>query len=251
MTLWRLEVLRLTRTHRWIALTAVYLVFGLLGPVTARYLPQILSAAGGDLDGAVIQLPDPLPSDGMAQYVSNASQLGTLVVVILAASALCFDAISEMGVFLRTRVQPTWRILVPRIAVMATAASLAYVVGALAAWYETWALLGGLPFARTLTGIGLGVVYLVFAVALVAAVAQRLRSVLSTVIASLVILIAMPVIGLIPDVSRWLPSTLSSALAELASPHGAGNYWPALGTTVVLTAALLWLAFRWADRREL
>src|SRR5664279_3790107 len=38
VTTWRLEWLRLTRSRRWIALVAVYLVFGLIGPVMAKYM---------------------------------------------------------------------------------------------------------------------------------------------------------------------------------------------------------------------
>ena len=54
MSLWRLEWLRLTRTKRWIALVGVYLFFGLLGPFTARYMAEIISFAGGELEGATI-----------------------------------------------------------------------------------------------------------------------------------------------------------------------------------------------------
>ncbi len=51
MTLWRLERLRLIRTYRWLALFGVvYLVFGLLGPVMAAYLPDILSRVQSDSD---------------------------------------------------------------------------------------------------------------------------------------------------------------------------------------------------------
>ena len=46
-----------------------------------------------------------MPADGIAQFVGNASQIGLLVVVLVAASALAFDARREMAVFLRTRVR--------------------------------------------------------------------------------------------------------------------------------------------------
>lgn len=43
MNPWRLEWLRLTRTPRGIALAGVYLFFGLFGPVTAKYLQDIVN----------------------------------------------------------------------------------------------------------------------------------------------------------------------------------------------------------------
>lgn len=249
MTLWRLEILRLTRTKRWVALAGVYVAFGLMGPLSARYMKEILARFGSS-DGMVITVPDPTPADGMVQFVGNASQIGTLVVVIVAAGALAFDAIPEMGVFLRTRVSPPWKILVPRLVVSFAAAAAAFLLGTGVAWYETWALLGAPRAAPVLAGAALGVVFLAFVVALTAAVAQRTRSVLATVMTSLIVLIAMPILGLAPALTRWLPTSLANALADLPAGGTMHDYWPALGVSVGGTIVLTWIAFRWAGRRE-
>lgn len=249
MSLWTLEVLRLTRTKRWIALLAVYLFFGLLGPVTAKYMSEILGLAGGDLEGATIDFPDPVPADGMIQYVSNAGQIGTLVAMVIAAGALAFDAIPEMGVFLRTRVTRVWDILLPRLVVPFVAASLAFTIGALAAWYETWALIGPLGAGDVLAGIGYGVVFLAFVVALVAAIAHVSRSILATVITSVVVLLMMPLFGLVDAISVWVPTSLLNALAEIPAGAAIGDYLGATGVTVVASALLVWIAVRAAGRR--
>lgn len=251
MTLWKLEVLRLVRTRRIVVLLAVYLLFGLLGPLTARYISQILDLAGGDLEGATIVLPDPIPVDGMIQYVSNASQIGTLVVVVIAAGSLAFDAIPEMGVFLRTRVPSVAAILAPRLVVAAVATVVAFVLGSLTAWYETWALIGGLPAGPVIAGIGFGALFLLFVIALVAAVAGWAKSVLSTVLICVVILLVMPILGVADAVARWVPTHLASALAELPADAAPSDYLPATVVTVAATVALLWLAVAGAQRREL
>jgi ABC-2 type transport system permease protein len=251
MTLWRLEVLRLIRTRRIVALLAVYLLFGLLGPLTARYLSEILDLAGGDLEGATIVLPDPVPADGMAQYVSNASQIGTLVVVVIAAGSLAFDAVPEMGVFLRTRVPTVAAILAPRLVVVTAATVAAFILGSVAAWYETWALIGALPAGSVLAGIGYGTVFLVFVVALVAAVASWAKGVLGTVLASAVILLAMPILGVADAVGRWVPTQLAGALGQLPGGAAASDYLPATIVALLATAGLIWLAIAGAQRREL
>lgn len=252
MTLWRLEWMRLTRTKRWIALVGVYLFFGLFGPLTARYLGEILDLAGGDLEGATIVLPPPVPADGMTQYVGNALQIGTLVAVVVAAGALTLDAIPEMGIFLRTRVSDVRAILAPRFTVTVAAVVGSFVLGGLAAWYETWALIGGLDAGDVLAGLLFGSLFLVFVVALVAAIAGKSSSVLGTVMVAILILLMLPIVGFVDTIGRWLPSHLGGALAAIpAGAESATDYLPATAVTIVATVGLLTLAVRFAASREL
>jgi ABC-2 type transport system permease protein len=252
MSLWRLELLRLLRTRRGLALLSVYVLFGFIGPLTARYLNDLLELAGDDLEGATIELPDAVPSDGMAQYVANAMQVGLVVTVVVAAGSLALDATPEMGAFLRTRVRSVWRLLLPRLVVSVVAIALAFTLGALVAWYETWALLGGLPARDVLAGIALGLVFLAYVVAVTAAAAQWTKGVLATVMVSLLSLLVLPVVGAADVIGRWLPSGLATALADLpAGKHDFGHYLGPAAVTLVTTAVLIRVALIGARRREL
>src|SRR5690606_17578382 len=137
----------------------------------------------------------PVPSDGLAQYVSNVTQIGTLVAVVVAAGSLAFDAIPEMGVFFRTRLPNVARILAPRLVVTSAAVVASFLIGTAAAWYETWVLIGSLDAGAVLAGTLFSSLFLVFVVALVAAVAGRARTTIGTVMISIVILLLLPVLG--------------------------------------------------------
>lgn len=250
MSLWSLEFLRLKRTKRWLVLGGVFVVFGLMGPLAARYMKQLLNLAGGDMDGVTIEFPDPIPADGMIQYVGNAIQVGTLVAVIVAAGALAFDAIPEMGVFLRTRVPSVWRILAPRLVIPFLAIAAAFVLGVGAAWYETAVLLGALDVGGVLLGTALGILFFAFVVAVVAAVAQWARGMLATVMASLGILLTLPIVGIADVLGRWLPTRLGGALADLVDMGTAGDYLGPAVVAIVAIPMLLWLAVLGARRRE-
>jgi ABC-2 type transport system permease protein len=249
MNLWRLEWLRLTRTRRLVALIGVYLFFGLTGPLTARYLSQILGSLG--TEGVRVEFPDPTPADGIVQFVGNISQIGLLVVVLVAASALAFDARREMAVFLRTRVDGVRAIVLPAYAVTTGGAVAALLVGSLAAWYETVVLLGGLPAGRVLAGIGFGAVFLAFAIAAVALAAAVVRGVLATAGVTLVALLSMAVLGNLGDLGRWLPTTLAGAMAGLVRDTTFTDYLPATAVTLALTAAALAGAIALGERREI
>lgn len=232
MSLWRLELLRLTRTRRWIAPVAIYTLFGLAGPATERYLADIISRFGG----VEVALPAPTPAGGFAQYVSNVSQLGVLAIVVIAATALTVDQPPEMGIFLRTRVRSARDLVLPRIVTTAVLAVVAWTLGTGAAWYETWVLLGSVSPIPVLVGLAYGGVFLVFVVSLVAFVASFGHTTMATAFTSMAILVLLPIIGLVPVTERWVPSELVGALD--ASVRGAPLDWPAPAAAIATIATL-------------
>jgi len=248
MTLWRLEVLRMVRTHRWAMVVGVYVVFGVLGPITARYLGELVGNFAGDI---TIVVPDPRPVDGVAQFVSNATQLGLLAVVIVAASALAVDARTEVAAFLRTRVAHGRVLLWPRYVVVTLTAVVALVAGTAVAWVLTATVLGPLPAGTMLIGTVLGALYLAFAVAVVAAAGSVARGVVPTVFAALVVLLLLPIVGVLPALEPWLPSRLVTAVVALVQGEPVADYLRAVGVTVVVIPLLLLLAGRQLQRRDL
>lgn len=248
MSLWRLEWLRLVRSKRLVALLGVYVFFGLLGPITARYLGEIVERFGGDV---TVTFPEPVPPDGIAQYLSNASQIGILVAVTVAAGALVLDARPEMSIFLRTRVRPAWRLLIPRFVVTAGAVIGTYLIGLAVAWYETAVLLGGVSVGGMLAGALFHAIYLGFALAIVAAVGSRVSSVVATIGISVVVLLLLPLTGVVESVGQWLPSHLVAAQVALLSDASVGDYLPAAAITLVIGALLAVIAGRGVETREL
>jgi ABC-2 type transport system permease protein len=248
MTLWRLERLRLLRTHRWMILVGVFLLFAVLGPLTARYFNELMARAGGEM---TIIAPDPRPVDGILQFVSNVSQLGILAVVVVAAAALAFDSQPERSAFLRTRVTRPGRLVLAPWLVSTVASVAALVLGTAVAWALTDVLLGPLPVAAMLLGTFLGAVYLAFVVALVAAVAGVVRSQVATVFATVGILLAIPLLAMVEALRPWVPSELLLAITGLLEGEPGGAYVRATITSIVATAGLLVLSARRIELREL
>jgi ABC-2 type transport system permease protein len=168
----------------------------------------------------------------------------------VASSALAFDARREMAVFLRTRVSSVRTIILPAYAANAAAAIAALVLGAGCAWYETAVLIGTPATGAMLAGILYGAAFLAFAVALVAGVASMVRGVLATAGTALVILLLLGIVGGLSGQSRWLPTGLLGALAELTAGAPATRFLPGLAVTLVLTAISLAAAVVLGDRRE-
>jgi ABC-2 type transport system permease protein len=249
MSLWRLEWLRLIRTHRALALGAVFIFFGLVEPVVTKYQSQIFRHVG---NGVRISFPPATPAAGISSYVDELSGIGLIVVVVLAAGAFAFDAHHGLATFLRTRVASIWQLVTPRFAVNAAAAAIAYLLGTLAAWYETDLLIGSLPVGGMLAGILCGAVYLAFAIAVTALAASMVRSTLASVGITLAVLLLLPIAGTFRPIDNWLPSALVTAPVDLLNgAHHLPHYLPTFGVTVAVSAAALAAAVLRLRTREI
>ena len=249
MNAWRLEWLRATRSHRGLVLGAVYAFFGLVGPLTAKFMPQLVKYASAQM---TIIAPAPRPEHGIANFVSQAGQTGLIVTVIVVAGALCFDSRRGLAIFYRTRASGPFALIWPRFVAGAALAVAAYALGTAAAWFETTVLLGGLPVVQMLEGFLLEAGFLVFAVAVVAAASAVGRSTLSTVgIAFGVLFVVLPIAGVISGVGPWVPTKLSSAPAALLSGTAFDTYLRSVAVSAAATVGLLAFATHRSRRRDL
>ncbi len=248
MSLWRLETRRLLRTHRWTILAGVYLIFGLMGALGARYLNEFIAQMGGDI---TIVAPDPVPVDGLIQFVSNVSQLGLLGVVVVAAAALAIDAHPERAAFLRTRVERPGRLVIAPYVVTTVATIIALIAGTIVTVALTTALIGSLPLVEVTVGTAYGAVYLGFAIAVVATAGSIVRSQVAVVFLTLAILLVLPMLAMIEPLRVWLPSELLTAVIALVEGVPATEYLRATVVAVLATAGLLALTMVRLDRREL
>jgi len=248
MGVWRLEWLRLVRTPRALALCAVYIAFGLIEPVSTKYSAQLVHRLA---PGVRITLPPVTPAAGISSYVSNAGQIGLIIVVVIAAGAFGFDTRRGLATFLRTRVSGMWQLVGPRFAISTLAAVVAYLLGTLAASYETTLLIGHLPAGEIAAGILCGSVYLAFAVAVTGAAASVARSTLATVGIAVAALLILPLVGIFRSVHDWLPSTLVAAPADLLTGTHLSHFLPALGVAIAAAALALAAAVNRLGAREI
>jgi ABC-2 type transport system permease protein len=245
MSLWHLEYLRLFRTHRIWILLGVFASFGALGPLTARFLPEIVEAVGG---GVEIAVPPPTPELGMAEYLGNALQIGILAIAFVAAAALAFDSKPEMAVYLRTRATIP-EILTPRYVTNMVAAILSFAIGTAIAYIGTMMLIDTPLLSGTVTASLLLAVYLAFVVALTGFAASIVRSVPGAALLTVAMLIVMGLVGLIPVVEPWLPSSLVGSFDALIA-GGGFDYGRPLVVTVALSLCAIAASFVLMARRE-
>lgn len=245
----RHEWRRLRRTHHATAVMATFALFGLLGPVLARYLPDIVSKAAAD--GMTITMPPATPADGFAQYLGNVSQLGLLVVCLVAVTGFNADGRRGVVIFYRLRQPSARRRLLPRWAALWSLASVAWVVGMVGAWYETVLLIGPVSVGRVVTATLTWLPYLALVVAVCALASTVVSSTSGAVGLAVGALLGLATLGMLPTVGDWLPAALVGAPTDIVrGTHGLGDFAPSVATALAATLAAGAAAVARVDRRE-
>jgi ABC-2 type transport system permease protein len=80
------EFMEQVRTYRVLILLSVFFIFGLMSPLLAKILPEILS--GMDLQGMVIVVPEATAIDAYGQFFKNMTQMGIIVILLVFGGVL-------------------------------------------------------------------------------------------------------------------------------------------------------------------
>ncbi|WP_051297728.1 hypothetical protein [Brevibacterium album] len=217
----RVETLRLTRSGLLAGLLAVFPFFGLSGPALALFMPEILAAATGT-EQLTIEAAAPRPEDGIVLFNQSAMQLGLILAVAVAITALSWDARPGSSIFYRTRVRCLARLTVPRLAIGWIAVIASYAVGLLLAAGLT-ALSLGPAEPGLVAAVGLAsAAYLVMAMSIGHLIMALTRRTAAAIAAATVLMLVLPLLGGIDALAVWAPTTLLAAAglapAELMLP---------------------------------
>ncbi len=245
MTRWKLEWLRLFRTKRWIAILGIFVLIGVLAPVTTYYLSRLIPPTTGSIR---IQVLPPHPYDSIAYYVENALALGVFVSVIAAVSPFTVDAHRGLSLFYRSRVPNAGRLIIPKYLVILAATLVSFLVGLLLCWGETSLLLGHISLGRIMVGSFLACIYIAFALALCLALSTLLRAVLPALGFTVAFLLVIPFLGASSLAARWIPSSLIGSVGSIAEGSGFSSYGPAAGMTVCATVILVFFSIFLVER---
>jgi ABC-2 type transport system permease protein len=69
------------RTYRWLILPCVFFLFGMMSPLLAKLMPEIIS--GMEVEGFTITMPEPTVMDAYSQFFKNINQMGVIIILLI------------------------------------------------------------------------------------------------------------------------------------------------------------------------
>jgi ABC-2 type transport system permease protein len=248
--LWK-EITEQWRGYRLVIVAAVLAVFGMMGPLSAKYLPLLLEEVPGVPEGLAEVMPTPDAAMALTEYIDNLTQFGVILAILIPMGAVVGE--KHGGTAEMTLSKPVSRagFLVAKFLANALTLAVGVLVAALGGYYYTGVLFTWPPAASFASANALLLIYLIFFASLTLFASTVARSQLTAAGLSFSMLVLLGLLGVLPRLGPRLPAAVLHWARGLAVGLPVEPGWAALATCVGLTAAALfgaWLVFR---RQEL
>ena len=241
----RKELLEAWRTRRLPVVALLFVSVGILSPLAARYLEEILRLAVGD------QLPVPLPETPAAtaatavdQLQKNLGQLGALASIALAMGSVSGEL--DRGTAALVLAQPVTRpaFLLAKLAGIGVVLAVCTLLGVAVAWGYTVVLFGDVPLAGWVAFAVLAWLSLFTWAALTFLASAATGSTMAAAGLGFVALVVLSLLAIVPALERLLPTSLAAPAALLAvgqagAVDGSKLATALAGTALVIAAAVV------------
>lgn len=159
------ELRQAWRTRRILVVWAVFLAFGMLSPLLARFMPEII----GSMEEAKMFLeliPPPTIADAMLQYLENLSQFGFILAVLLAMGSVVGEKERRVAPMVLSKPMARWAFIASKFTAQLLIYLAGFLLAAAGAYYYTLYLFGALEMGSFLLMNGLLLLWLLTFVAL-------------------------------------------------------------------------------------
>ena len=249
----RKELLEAWRTRRLPVLALLFAVVGIMSPLTARYMNEILAAAlAGQLP---VTLPDPTAATALEQLEKNLGQLGALAAIALAMGSVAGEL--DRGTAALVLAQPATRpaFLLAKLCGIAIVLAVCTALATAIAWVYTAILFEPLPVAGWAAFAVLAWLALLAWAAVTFLASTATGSTTAAAGLGFVALVAISLVAIVPALDRFLPTGLAAPAAALAAGQtnglDAGVLASSITGTLILVAACAAGAVGAFRRREL
>ncbi|MDO4544646.1 MAG: ABC transporter permease subunit [Bacillota bacterium] len=127
------EVLESVRSYRLVLLLVVFLILGIMNPLTAKLLPVLMENFMPD--GMTLEMSEPVAMDSWMQFYKNVPQMGLAVVLILFSGILSREYAKSTLIILLTRGLSRASVILSKF----TTAVLLWTVSFLLCFAASWA----------------------------------------------------------------------------------------------------------------
>ncbi|WP_077619878.1 ABC transporter permease subunit [Bacillus sinesaloumensis] len=238
--LFKKEWIEMTRNFKIMWIPLVFILLGIMQPVTSYYLPEIIKAAGELPEGSVFEIPIPSPQEVIVQTLGQFSQIGVLVLVLAFMGIVAAEKNSGVSDIILVKPVSFANYITAKWVSIAIMTLGSFLLGIVASWYYTGILIGDIEFGELLKGSLVYGTWLLFLVTVTLLLSSLFKSTMFVAFMSLLVAIGLSAItSLLSKWMTWSPARLSNHASELLLTGSPGKHFALSFTITILLIVVL------------
>lgn len=222
----------------WIPI--VFVIFGVLEPITNHFLPEIMKSVGNLPEGTNFAWPEFRGEDIFVSLMSQYQMIGILVIILAFMGSISGERKTGTATLLYVRPMSFGQYFLSKWVVINTIVLASVWLGFFAAWYYIQILFNSVAVGEVFTFLGTYSLWLVFAVTVVLAFSAWTSTGGVAGLSILVLLVFQIIDGVVGAYWTVTPWKLSTYASNAFSPSADQSaYWMSIGLTIVLIILLV------------
>lgn len=244
------EILEQLRTYKALILLALLFVFGMISPLLAKLLPQLM--AGMDMNGIKLELPTPVVGDAYTQFFKNMTQMGAIAVLLVFGGTLSGELTKGTLINVLAKGLHRRTVILSKYAAAVLLWSISFTVSAITNYGYSVYLFEDHTVHNLFLSLFCLWLFVCFVISLILLSGTIAGGSFGGLILSAVILLLLIMLNMIPAVKDYNPVTLASVNAGLVTGNIRSNeVFKAIWVTFVSLAAALFVSVRMFEKKKL
>ncbi|WP_456276348.1 ABC transporter permease [Bacillus sp. AK128] len=251
--LYRKEMTEMVRNYKLMWIPLVFILLGIMQPVSAYYLPQILETFGGLPEGARIEIPTPTGPQVLMEVLANFGMIGVLILVLSGMGIVSGERQSGVAGMVMMKPVPYSSYILSKWAGFITITLFSLLIGYAASWYYTNLLIENVSFKPIFQSVAIYSLWLVFVVTLTLFFSTVMKGNGGVAFVTLfVVVIISTVTSLITKYMKWSPATMTEhAGILLQAGELPSTFLLAMVVTFGIIIGILFLSIQIFKQKEL
>ncbi|MCL2470417.1 MAG: ABC transporter permease [Propionibacteriaceae bacterium] len=239
------------RTYRLLIMVAAFVALGVLSPLLAKMVPDLLN--GTDMGGgAILRVPPATALDSWGQFFKNISQLGVLILVIVDCGIMGTELAKGTLTNFLAKGLPRSTVIWAKFVSATVMWTLCYGLALLVTWGYTLYFWGNGPLSHAFLAFTCLWVFGVLLIALLILGGIIQSNIYGALLAAAAVIIVLNLVNIAPQAAKYNPISLAGGTVNLLSGHNTlGDYLPALWICLAAIVVIMAASLAVFDRKQL